>query len=721
MSSVDPVTLLTPQEKALVEALSKKPREEILSELKENLQTAIWIELATIPIYLYTYYSIQRAEKSGENLRPADLFANKAGGVIMSVAVEEMLHMSLSSNVYFALTGKPPQLYLKSPGPYPTSLPYHNPVGPPGPDGSDKVEIPLAKLSYEQLWHFLQIEYPESTGTLPEDRNWDTIGQFYSYIRCLISCPQVKDEDFRQGPADYQIQSYNYSPNNIDTAHPKAKFDPWGIPPAQNGAKQSAEGGCPSAAAATEFSDAPDSHAGPTQLVTVSNKEEALIAIDTVCFQGEGFNHEAYDDPSHAEASHYYKFLSLQAQFEDYTKPDHQEMLPTKPKPPEPITPTADPFLEEVVLSFPDNPTTAQYLEIQQSLGGVNYKPLSDLVNGVYQYMLILTETIFKVRDTGPEGGGQKLFFNLAMHRSMIWVLDKLAQTMRKYKLEDGTVLAPTFENIDLGSRAEAFTNLNKLGDACKGMPYYPDINYYLGVIETLPEVSKYWSSPGLSEAGQPKPLVVGPRNDPSTEAGPGEPTPKPYPYESAPLWPKKIGPQPPGMPLHACMGLNSCKGSDRFGTEGPPGGSPNDCAGQGYCATTPDHTCHVQNECKNQGGCGLYGTAEELDQPALNECKSLGSCATPINAERFSTNGPNQGKSVWVRAREVFEKNWNDGKNLSKRVPSRYDPPNRLGPVPAPFADTGPPYLWISDDNEDRDNMTACGASGLSGAGGCS
>lgn len=199
---------------------------------------------------------------------------------------------------------------------------------------------------------------------------------------------------------------------------------------------------------------------------------------------------------------------------------------------------------------------------------------------------------------------------------------------------------------------------------------------------------------------------------------GPGEPTPKPYPYKDAPTWPKTIGTLPPGAPLHACMGLNSCKGQDRFGLDGPTGGpnagKPNECAGQGYCSTAVDHTCHVQNDCRHQGGCGLYGTAEELDRPGQNECKSLGSCATPINAERFSANGPNQGKSVWARAREVFEKNWPE---MRKTVSGA---PEKLGPVPAPFADTGPAYLWISNDNTNRGNMTACGASGLSGAGGC-
>ncbi len=205
----------------------------------------------------------------------------------------------------------------------------------------------------------------------------------------------------------------------------------------------------------------------------------------------------------------------------------------------------------------------------------------------------------------------------------------------------------------------------------------------------------------------------------------PGDPVPEPYPYQQAPTWPSTIGaPLEPAKPLHACMGLNHCKGQDRYGaagpTDGPRPGVPNDCAGQGYCANTPDHTCHVQNSCKNQGGCGLYGTAEELDSPGYNECKSLGSCATPINAERFSTNGPNQGKSVWARARQVFhEKEWPALRAQNPDLPEELP---RIGgdAYKEDIFKHGPAYLWVSDDNEERSNMTACGASGMSGAGGC-
>lgn len=215
----------------------------------------------------------------------------------------------------------------------------------------------------------------------------------------------------------------------------------------------------------------------------------------------------------------------------------------------------------------------------------------------------------------------------------------------------------------------------------------------------------------------------------PSPAPAPGVPVPTPYPYAAEPAFPGPgvIGPQPEGLPLHACMGLNACAGSDRFGMFGAPGRAPNACAGQGYCSTGTDHTCHVQNECKGQGGCGLYGTGEEMNNPGANECRSQGSCATPINAERFSTNGPNQGQSVWLRARAVFEANWEATRlellaaQALQKVPSGQPLPAALGDAPAAFAATGPTYLWISADNNERGNMTACGSSGMSGAGGCS
>lgn len=485
----DPITPLTSSEKALVAELEKLDRKQLLQELKANLQTAIEIELATIPIYLYTYYSINRTYTTGEQLDETGKFANKAAGQIMSVAVEEMLHMSLSSNILYSL-GQQPQLYRKSPSPYPTPLPYHNPVGPPGPDGDDKVLIPLAKFGYEQLWHFLQIEYPEPIDAMPEDRNWDTIGQFYSYIRCLISTSKITDADFQTNSNETQIQGFNYSPNNVDTLHPDRPFDPWGIPPVQGEPdQQCTPSGCPSAAAAAKYGNQPDSHAGPAELITINSKISALEAIDTICDQGEGFAHEATDDPSGKEYSHYYKFLRLQAQLPEYEQ--HTEVLPELPVPPDPIRPTVtDAELAQVIFNFPDNPKTRPVGYVGSSyIYPPEYRALSDLCNGVYQYMLILTETVYRV-----PAGNQKLFFNEGMHRSMIWVLDKLVQAMRGFQFEDGHVLAPTFENYNLGARKDAYRHLLNLTETVTNCEQLSAMGYLINTIKTLPDASPYWA-----------------------------------------------------------------------------------------------------------------------------------------------------------------------------------------------------------------------------------
>ena len=103
-----------------------------------------------------------------------------------------------------------------------------------------------------------------------------------------------------------------------------------------------------------------------------------------------------------------------------------------------------------------------------------------------------------------------------------------------------------------------------------------------------------------------------------------------------------------PPLELHACMGLNACKGHGWSGT--------NECAGTGDCATNR-HPCHTLNNCRGQGGCGLYGSSKEVCHPGDNDCAFQGSCGTPILASRYITQGPNKGRSVWLLARELFEK----------------------------------------------------------------
>jgi hypothetical protein len=675
-----PVRPLSAAEEKLVNKIDTTwTRGKALSELKANLQTAVEVELSTLPLYLYTYYSISRTPEGFPDT-PLSRFADQAGGVIMSVAVEEMLHMSLVSNILFSL-GHMPEIYLHSPSPYPTDLPGHAKLGP----NHKKLELPLAKFSLEQMWHFLEVEYPAAADAPPEDANWQTIGQLYSYIRCIISSKLITDEDFTRGAGTSQIQSDNYSPNSIDSVYPKGSFNAiCPIPAPEAG----------SAATVAVFPDDADSHAGKGELITIHSKHTAMQAIETIDAQGEGFQPAKFpaekdDDLSGMELSHYYKFLTLQASLKGYDP--EKEPVAKHPKPPRPAETQFSPNeLANVVYAFPDNPVAAAYPP--------GRKEAADVVSGLYQYMLILTESIFK---QPPDQ--QKIFFNQALHRSMIWILDKIIRAMRQVNLNDGGAstssqrLAPTFENVDLGPRSEAFANLNNMVanlNAEYGAEswYTSELQGYINMIPTLTDVSSLWtpSQPGCP-TGQYKGIPKFPATPPATVAE----------HEAR----------------HACLGLNECKGQGRT--------RDNDCAGQGYCSTaleynyadpsTPtvsDHTCHVQNNCAGQGGCGLYGTGAEQDLPGANRCATLGSCATPINAERFSTDGPNTRKSVWLRARAVFtEQKWPQLREKNPQLPPQ-------PPVANVLFEYGPTIEWIEDYS--GEGMTACGSSGMSGAHSC-
>ena len=70
----------------------------------------------------------------------------------------------------------------------------------------------------------------------------------------------------------------------------------------------------------------------------------------------------------------------------------------------------------------------------------------------------------------------------------------------------------------------------------------------------------------------------------------------------------------------------------------------------------TLQHSCHENNNCRNQGACGYAGDEVEQMNPGNQSCYQHGSCGSPINVSRVSSMGPNKGKSVWKLARQIFE-----------------------------------------------------------------
>ena len=405
-------------------------------KLYQHLQTAIEIELSTIPIYLYTYYSISRQPDNTDNLPNGEAlatFANKAGGLLMSVAVEEMLHMSLSSNILRALGGEP-KLYCKSPGPYPTNLPHHK-AG---------FAVGLEPLSAAQLKKFEIIELPEKARSPPEEDHWKTIGQFYRYIEELIK--KTSDSDYVEDAHQLAARKGYYSPNNVDTVYPKDAYyiqqpeDPFD--PVKRGASQA------------QYPDNRDSGT----LIKVKCKKDALKAIRTIMQQGEGFQQDPShkeDDKQRNEATHWYKYRELHKEIAAFSAKD----------------------LSLITYPFPSNPTRADY--------PAQFLPLVDLANATYSYLFLMTETAFRL-----SGHAQDSLFYIGMHKGMIFILDKILGGMRYLYLNNaqGQVLAPTFENYAFTSLATAKLELIAL---CEAVPASLGLDSnILPRIKDLPDVN---------------------------------------------------------------------------------------------------------------------------------------------------------------------------------------------------------------------------------------
>ncbi|TDD38652.1 hypothetical protein E1287_05050 [Actinomadura sp. KC06] len=132
-----------------------------LDELRTYLQYALQVEHITIPPYLTAMYTL----RPGTN--------RSAFYVIRSVVLEEMLHMTLVSNLLNAVGGTPCVAHPEFVKKYPATLPL----------SAGDISVPLQHFSRDALRTFLRIEQPQSLSGPPDPRGWTSIGQFYAYIR----------------------------------------------------------------------------------------------------------------------------------------------------------------------------------------------------------------------------------------------------------------------------------------------------------------------------------------------------------------------------------------------------------------------------------------------------------------------------------------------------------------------------------------------------------
>jgi hypothetical protein len=423
--------------------------------MNKALQQAIEIEIATLPTYLSTYYSINRTPKQapiaaklteillakGLNEQQAltqsikysskiMVFANKAGANVMSVLVEEMLHMSLAANVKQAMFGDP-ELVNKSPTVWPAYLAGHEPAFP----------INRAKLSHEQLETFKLIESPKPFDKVLANVKaipYLTIGEFYKSIERCIKQHYGDKKHYHPDRAQLVPNRGYYAQNNIDTIYYDKNHQP-------------------------VYENAADAGG----LIHVVDQASALAALAIIVEQGEGAGEGSDDDTSHHELAHYYKFAQLQ----DELAAIRQEFQTVFGK-----SMAVDKFF---IHNFADNAKTADY---PAAIAAV-----STLTNAVYSYLFIMSQACYRADEHT-----QFEIFMFGIHKTMLWILSSLCGEMTgfTYVGSDGKQYAATatYEEYQFNAASTPKSQIIALFNQAVGG--YSGIAYIEQRIKDLPDVA---------------------------------------------------------------------------------------------------------------------------------------------------------------------------------------------------------------------------------------
>lgn len=480
--------------------------------IKEVMQQAIALELATIPTYLSTYYSINRAQNQdalyakihaqlsqvgkhtpekidelAQELKVDILvYSNKAAALIMSVVIEEMLHLALACNVKQAVCQTAPDLMgIGKILTFPTQLDGHIP----------EFQINAAKLSLNQLTTFLQIESPKEFTDPHKDKQllstieYHTIGKLYELI---IECVE---KDF-PGPYDYRPQllppddSGNarpfYSQNSMNTVHYDREHNP-------------------------QFANADDSGG----LLGVYDAKSAVEALHRIIEQGEGQSNDKkqhilewgenkmpvpleivdgkavflpgdYDD-SGKELAHFAKFLEAYS-FGGYYQEKFSKIY------------GLDDFFSYFVYDTDASPKIADYTASKNKALAL----CSELGNAVFAYILLMIETCYY-----KDESTQYDLFMYGIHKSMIWLLSEVGNKINKYTYAKDnaayrgalTFEPYSFEQSSLRPKAQIMNLVDQLVEADPDwswatqskydsyFPALPDVGLDYSIVADVPKV----------------------------------------------------------------------------------------------------------------------------------------------------------------------------------------------------------------------------------------
>ncbi|MBI5877027.1 MAG: CDGSH iron-sulfur domain-containing protein [Chloroflexi bacterium] len=312
-----------------------------IESLRDHLQWAMEVEHCTIPPYLCALYSL----RPGHNA--------EAREVILSVFLEEMLHLTLAGNVLNAVGGKP---QIDKPGflrQYPLYLPH----------SSDAYMVPLSRFSPEALDIFMLIEKPEDGDALPEEDHYDTLGQFYQAIEEGLKtlCTTLGEAAVFTGDPARQIQ-----PTTLD-------YD------------------------------------GGGRIVAVTDLASALKAIDEIEEQGEGLKHaEVWDGDRNIfhhereEVAHYFRYQEIKLG-RSYKRGDTPQSGPSGEKftvdwdavYPMRSNPRSGDYPE-------DSPIYAKMMEYNRAYSGL-LRQLHTAFNGAPQQLAVAVGGMYQIRNMAIE------------------------------------------------------------------------------------------------------------------------------------------------------------------------------------------------------------------------------------------------------------------------------------------------------------------------------
>lgn len=443
------------------------PNEVNPGNFADAMQQAIALELATIPTYLSTYYSINRAQdqdalynklrqqlgsNTGDNAAQVDalaqelkvdvlVYANKTAALIMSVVIEEMLHLALACNVKQALAGPPDLMSISQALVFPTQLDGHDPEFP----------INAAKLSLQQLSTFLQIESPQPFQNPPKllgaalpIENYETIGQLYTIIKDCITKNYQDPKNYSNRPQLLPPQKPSgptrpyYSQNSVNTVYYDRAHNPVFASSGDSGALIGVVSADSAIEAIEEIMHQGEGNMGPDQTVLQFGPDRLPIPLPVV--DGEvQFKPGDYDDSHDHELSHFAKFMEVYSLGRNYQEKFAQIGC-------------LDNFFSYFVFNQASNPKQADYDAVAKATGSQGLALSSKLGNATFTYILLMIEACYYADEST-----QFQVFMYGIHKSMIWLLSGVGHTIRSYNYTsptDGQTYAGalTFEYFDFAA-----------------------------------------------------------------------------------------------------------------------------------------------------------------------------------------------------------------------------------------------------------------------------